>query len=200
MENSTEVENHMTSCERVLEYTNLPVEADVVGNTVANDSICPPDWPAKGRIQFQDVSLQYTEGSPKVLSELTLDISGGSRVGVCGRTGAGKSSILVKQRQGSCMLTFVTGCVVPTCSYLRQSPYRWNPNGPVELKKASVVVERHPTRSCSLQYHSAQEFGSIQLAYVSLLGSVLIICRRRCGSLASTRRCTTSTARFCHAQ
>ncbi|CAG2163513.1 unnamed protein product [Oppiella nova] len=86
---SAEVENQMTSVERILEYSRLTSEAEL-------ESVTKPalDWPQEGRIQLKDVYLTY-ENSPKpTLINLNCIIRGGEKVGVVGRTGAGKSSIL----------------------------------------------------------------------------------------------------------
>lgn len=86
---SAEVENQMTSVERILEYSRLESEAEL-------ESATKPalDWPQEGRIQLKDVYMTY-ENSPKpTLINLNCIIRGGEKVGVVGRTGAGKSSIL----------------------------------------------------------------------------------------------------------
>ncbi|KAA6366261.1 MAG: ABC transporter: Multidrug resistance-associated protein, ATP binding protein [Streblomastix strix] len=54
----------------------------------------PQNWPASGRIQFDNVSVRYRSGLPYVLKDVSFDLKGGEKIGVCGRTGAGKSSIL----------------------------------------------------------------------------------------------------------
>ena len=75
------------------EYTNLPVEGK------ADKPLDPPDgWPEKGSIQLIDVSLSYETEDGDVhlaLTELNLTIEHGEKIGVCGRTGAGKSSLMV---------------------------------------------------------------------------------------------------------
>ncbi|CAG2104061.1 unnamed protein product, partial [Medioppia subpectinata] len=88
---SAELENEMTSVERIIEYSKLPQEAALT----AQDSHKPsPDWPQKGQIEFKDMSLCY-EGSDKpVLKNLSCVIKSGEKVGIVGRTGAGKSSII----------------------------------------------------------------------------------------------------------
>jgi ATP-binding cassette subfamily C (CFTR/MRP) protein 1 len=52
-----------------------------------------PHWPEHGAIEFKDVSMSYRPGLPNVLHSLSLEIKGGEKVGVVGRTGAGKSSL-----------------------------------------------------------------------------------------------------------
>ncbi|KAJ3537700.1 hypothetical protein NM688_g6639 [Phlebia brevispora] len=54
----------------------------------------PPSWPEKGAIEFKDVDMAYREGLPLVLRGVSFDVKPGEKVGVVGRTGAGKSSLL----------------------------------------------------------------------------------------------------------
>lgn len=86
---SAEVENQMTSVERVIEYSNLEPEA-----ALESDYKFPPDWPKYGAIRFDQVFLVYPNSSEPVLKNLCFDIRGGEKIGIVGRTGAGKSSIL----------------------------------------------------------------------------------------------------------
>lgn len=55
----------------------------------------PPNWPTAGAVEFKNVSLRYREGLDLVLRGVSLSVPGGSRVGVVGRTGAGKSSLMI---------------------------------------------------------------------------------------------------------
>ncbi|CAM9972835.1 unnamed protein product, partial [Ectocarpus sp. 12 AP-2014] len=88
---AAEVENQMVSAERVLSYCRVPQEA-----SLESEPGCKPadGWPSKGNIEVRDMSMRYREDLPPVLKGLTLSIKGGSRVGVVGRTGAGKSSLI----------------------------------------------------------------------------------------------------------
>uniref|UniRef100_A0A7N6BWN4 ATP-binding cassette, sub-family C (CFTR/MRP), member 3 n=1 Tax=Anabas testudineus TaxID=64144 RepID=A0A7N6BWN4_ANATE len=52
-----------------------------------------PEWPMEGNVQFYNYSVRYREGLDLVLKNLTLDIKGGEKIGIVGRTGAGKSSM-----------------------------------------------------------------------------------------------------------
>jgi len=84
-----EVENAMNATERIHFYgSSLPEEAPLRTNAQV-----PSSWPEAGTVEFKGVGMRYREGLPLVLKDLTLTIPGGSRVGVVGRTGAGKSSI-----------------------------------------------------------------------------------------------------------
>ena len=71
----------------------------------------PSGWPRiTGNLHFRDVFMRYRDGLPLVLRGVTLNIKGGEKVGVCGRTGAGKSTLvtailrLVELDSGSIMI------------------------------------------------------------------------------------------------
>ncbi|KAI3325495.1 P-loop containing nucleoside triphosphate hydrolase protein [Xylariaceae sp. AK1471] len=83
----TEVENAMVSTERLHEYeVDLPQEPEQTGDV-------PPSWPSKGEVDMKDIVLQYRSDLPPVLQGLNLKIEGGQKVGIVGRTGAGKTSM-----------------------------------------------------------------------------------------------------------
>lgn len=54
----------------------------------------PSDWPSKGAIELQDVVLSYRPELPAILKGMSMSIAGGEKIGIVGRTGAGKSSIM----------------------------------------------------------------------------------------------------------
>lgn len=91
---TAEVENNMNAVERILYYSNkdtLPQEkAHVIEDTDPGSS-----WPASGAINFNDVKMCYRPGLPLVLKGISFDVKPGQKVGIVGRTGAGKSSITV---------------------------------------------------------------------------------------------------------
>lgn len=82
-------EQNMNAVERVLHYSELEPEGDA---TTPNDP--PMTWPSKGHISFENVELAYREGLPLVLKGVSFDVKPGEKVGIVGRTGAGKSSLL----------------------------------------------------------------------------------------------------------
>ena len=55
----------------------------------------PTGWPTAGSVEIKNLSMRYRQETPLVLKGVNLSIPGGSRVGVAGRTGSGKSSLLV---------------------------------------------------------------------------------------------------------
>ncbi|XP_058780377.1 ABC transporter C family member 13 isoform X1 [Vicia villosa] len=84
----TETEKEMVSIERALQYMDIPQE-EQAGSLYLN-----PDWPKQGVIEFQNVTLKYMPSLPPALCNLSFKIEGGTQVGIIGRTGAGKSSVL----------------------------------------------------------------------------------------------------------
>ncbi|KAI9004612.1 hypothetical protein BC832DRAFT_531702 [Gaertneriomyces semiglobifer] len=95
---SAEVENLMVSVERVMEYTELEEEEshDDIGRYQHRETSQPlsPKWPETGHISLQGMSLTYPFTDTRVLKDLQLTIPPGTKVGIVGRTGAGKSSFL----------------------------------------------------------------------------------------------------------
>ncbi|XP_058197320.1 ABC transporter C family member 12-like isoform X3 [Rhododendron vialii] len=87
---ASRAENSLNSVERVGTYIDLPSEAPAVIET----NRPPPGWPSLGSIKFQDVVLRYRPELPPVLHGLSFTISPCQKVGIVGRTGAGKSSML----------------------------------------------------------------------------------------------------------
>ena len=87
---SAEVENHMTSVERIMEYTNLSQEAaDEV-----NGKDPPKSWPETGVVEFRDLHLRYADTEPYVLKGINFKSKKNEKIGIVGRTGAGKSSLV----------------------------------------------------------------------------------------------------------
>ena len=86
---TVEVETNIVSVERVLEYASLPSEAP----EVMFKSRPPIGWPAQGAVSFKDYSTRYRPGLDLVLKDVNLDIKPREKIGVVGRTGAGKSSL-----------------------------------------------------------------------------------------------------------
>ncbi|PFX33479.1 Multidrug resistance-associated protein 4 [Stylophora pistillata] len=84
-----DVETFMASVEQVMAYTKLDPEPGY-----KQEQLPPAQWPNEGNITLQDFSLTYYPGGPQVLKGINVSIKGGTKIGVAGRTGAGKSSIV----------------------------------------------------------------------------------------------------------
>ena len=89
-------EQNMNSVERVKEYMEVEQEAQAI----IPDSRPPKNWPSKGAIHFIDYRTRYRADLDPVLRDLTFSIQAGERVGIVGRTGAGKSSLTLALFRG----------------------------------------------------------------------------------------------------
>ncbi|TFY83303.1 hypothetical protein EWM64_g713 [Hericium alpestre] len=87
---ASEVEQNIVSVERILHYIELEPEAPYE----IPDAV-PDNWPSDGKIEFREYSLKYRPELDPVLNHISLTIQPAEKVGVCGRTGAGKSSLLL---------------------------------------------------------------------------------------------------------
>ncbi|XP_062436537.1 ATP-binding cassette sub-family C member 2 [Rhea pennata] len=85
---SSELETNIVAVERIHEYTKVKNEAPWV-----TEKRPPHGWPSKGEIQFIDYKVRYRPELELVLQGITCDIGSTEKVGVVGRTGAGKSSL-----------------------------------------------------------------------------------------------------------
>ncbi|KAG1899413.1 ABC transporter [Suillus fuscotomentosus] len=86
-----EVENNMNSVERLVHYAK---EVEQEAAHEVEDSPAPADWPSRGEIVMKDAVMRYRPELPPVLKGLSMSLSPGEKIGVVGRTGAGKSSIM----------------------------------------------------------------------------------------------------------
>ncbi|TMS22599.1 Canalicular multispecific organic anion transporter 2 [Larimichthys crocea] len=86
---SSDLENNIVAVERVKEYSETKTEAP----WEVEDKKPPPEWPMEGNVEFHEYSVRYREGLDLVLKKLSLSVKGGEKIGIVGRTGAGKSSM-----------------------------------------------------------------------------------------------------------
>ncbi|XP_067225109.1 ATP-binding cassette sub-family C member 3 isoform X2 [Chanodichthys erythropterus] len=86
---TSDLESNIVAVERVKEYSETQTEAP----WVVQDKRPPPDWPPEGNVEFVDYSVRYREGLDLVLRNISLKVKGGEKIGIVGRTGAGKSSM-----------------------------------------------------------------------------------------------------------
>ncbi len=88
---SAELESQMTAVERIIEYSKLEEEADLESSA---DNKPDKEWPKKGEIKMVNMSVFYDNSLKPVLKNISCFIEGGQKIGIVGRTGAGKSSLL----------------------------------------------------------------------------------------------------------
>ncbi|XP_057668383.1 ATP-binding cassette sub-family C member 4-like isoform X2 [Diorhabda carinulata] len=82
-----EIENKMTSVERILEYSETEKEVQTPNSIIAS-------WPKCNSIRFDKVTFSYGNGSKCILEDINLVINAGERIGIIGRTGSGKTTLL----------------------------------------------------------------------------------------------------------
>jgi ATP-binding cassette subfamily C (CFTR/MRP) protein 1 len=86
---TAEFESNVTSIERIKEYFDTPHEAKwEIQDTKPKDN-----WPENGEIEFKNFSVKYREELDFVLTNINCNIQPGEKIGIVGRTGAGKSSL-----------------------------------------------------------------------------------------------------------
>lgn len=93
----SEIETHIVSVERVKEYAEIPTEKyeseDNTSVQAADTKTASDTWPEQGLVKFDNYSTRYREELDLVVKNIDINIAPGERVGIVGRTGAGKSSL-----------------------------------------------------------------------------------------------------------
>lgn len=84
------VENRMVSVERIKQFCTIPSEAV----WEIKDRVPPMNWPTHGNVELKDLQVRYRPNTPLVLKGISLSIHGGEKIGVVGRTGSGKSTLI----------------------------------------------------------------------------------------------------------
>lgn len=104
---TVEVETNIVSVERIKEYSTLPQEKPSI---IPEHRPPTSAWPQKGCIEFSNYSTRYREGLPLILKNIDLKIEPKEKIGIVGRTGAGKSSLtlalfrLIEKAEGSIVI------------------------------------------------------------------------------------------------
>jgi ABC-type multidrug transport system fused ATPase/permease subunit len=88
---TSDVETNIVAVERISEYQQVPQEAMWVDPEKRPQA----DWPEKGNVNFKNFGLRYRDGLDLVIKNISCSILGGEKIGIVGRTGAGKSSLTV---------------------------------------------------------------------------------------------------------
>ncbi|KAL7216214.1 hypothetical protein ACSBR1_028208 [Camellia fascicularis] len=88
--NLCRMENSIISVERIFQYTSIPSEPPLVIETNRPNN----DWPLHGQVDIRDLQVRYAPHMPPVLRGLTCSFRGGTRTGIVGRTGSGKSTLI----------------------------------------------------------------------------------------------------------
>ncbi|KAI1289204.1 ATP-binding cassette sub-family C member 4 [Halotydeus destructor] len=91
MREANELAMQMVSVERILEYGKLPIETESTADD-ATLAVDEKNWPSSGSVMYRNVTLAY--GEKKVLDDVNFVVKDGEKIGIVGRTGAGKSSLI----------------------------------------------------------------------------------------------------------
>ncbi|KAJ7203983.1 P-loop containing nucleoside triphosphate hydrolase protein [Mycena rebaudengoi] len=91
------VENGSIAIDRIEEYAKLPAEE----KAVSSDQTCDLSaWPSSGNLVFSDFCMRYRDDLPPALKNLSFELEGGLKIGICGRTGSGKSTTVLSLFRG----------------------------------------------------------------------------------------------------
>ncbi|XVF86793.1 hypothetical protein PTKIN_Ptkin18bG0071200 [Pterospermum kingtungense] len=82
--------NYLISVERIKQFMNIPAEPPAI----IEDKRPPSSWPSKGRIELQELNIRYRPNAPLVLKGISCTFQEGTRIGVVGRTGSGKTTLI----------------------------------------------------------------------------------------------------------
>ncbi|GAB2293397.1 ATP-binding cassette sub- C member 8 [Dionaea muscipula] len=82
--------NYIISVERIKQFMHIQPEPPAI----VEEHRPPPSWPSEGRIELQDLKVRYRPNAPLVLKGITCTMKEGTRVGVVGRTGSGKTTLI----------------------------------------------------------------------------------------------------------
>lgn len=88
---TAELESHLISIERILEYSHLEEEPMIDSKP---ETKLPENWPTKGLVEFKNVNLKYNHQGDYILKDISFTILPKEKIGIVGRTGAGKSSLI----------------------------------------------------------------------------------------------------------
>ncbi|KAA8529722.1 hypothetical protein F0562_034178 [Nyssa sinensis] len=153
--NLCNVENKMISVERILQFSKIPSEAPLVIETCRPE----PKWPINGRIELENLHVRYSPALPMVLRGISCTFPGGKKIGVVGRTGCGKSTLVqalfrvVEPSEGRILIDGVDICKI----------------GLQDLRSRLSIIPQDPTlfqgtmrtNIDPLQQHSDQEIWEV---------------------------------------
>ncbi|KAK9914395.1 hypothetical protein M0R45_038176 [Rubus argutus] len=90
IQNQCTIANYIISVERLNQYMHIPSEApEIIGGNRP-----PPNWPVVGKVEIQNLQIRYRPDTPLVLRGISCVFEGGHKIGIVGRTGSGKSTLI----------------------------------------------------------------------------------------------------------
>eukprot|EP00253_Pinus_taeda_P003609 PITA_03609 len=90
IQNQCTLENYIVSVERIKQYMHIPSEAPAV----IEDHRPPDNWPSHGKVELHDLKIRYRSNNLPILRGITCTFEGGQKIGIVGRTGSGKTTLI----------------------------------------------------------------------------------------------------------
>ncbi|KAJ4953108.1 hypothetical protein NE237_029940 [Protea cynaroides] len=90
IQNQCMLANYIISVERLNQYMHIPSEAP----EVIQENQPPPTWPGVGKVEIHDLQIRYRPNTPLVISGISCTFEGGHKIGIVGRTGSGKTTLI----------------------------------------------------------------------------------------------------------
>ncbi|KAL3521598.1 hypothetical protein ACH5RR_019747 [Cinchona calisaya] len=90
IQNQCTLANYIISVERLNQYMHIPSEAP----EVIESNRPPINWPTVGKVEIQDLQIKYRADAPLVLRGISCTFEGGHKIGIVGRTGSGKTTLI----------------------------------------------------------------------------------------------------------
>ncbi|XP_010059945.2 ABC transporter C family member 10 [Eucalyptus grandis] len=90
IQNQCTLANHIISVERLNQYMHIPSEAPLL----IEESRPPTNWPSVGKVEIVDLQIRYRPDTPLVLRGISCTFEGGHKIGIVGRTGSGKTTLI----------------------------------------------------------------------------------------------------------
>lgn len=137
----------VAALERLLDYLDLPQEPE---HERPDD---PPigQWPTAGRIEFLDLCMRYRPGLPLALQDLSATVEAGAKVGIVGRTGAGKSTLVLA----------LFRLVEPASGTVLIDGRETSSLGLHTLRRAMTIIPQDPVLHDGTVAHNLWPFGNI---------------------------------------
>jgi ATP-binding cassette subfamily C (CFTR/MRP) protein 1 len=137
----------LTALERLMELLDVPQEPP--WHTDFDAGAQGAEWPKEGSIELRGVSLRYAQGLPLAVRSVTASVQAGERIGLCGRTGAGKSSLVVllfRLVEASCGAVLIDGVDIKTV-------------GLQKLRRCMAVIPQQPLLMTGSLRYNLDPFG-----------------------------------------
>lgn len=161
--------NYIISVERIKQFIHIPAEPPAI----VEDNRPPLSWPFKGRIDLQSLDIRYRPNAPLVLKRITCTFKEGSRVGVVGRTGSGKSTLisalfrLVEPSGGDILIDGINICSIGLkdlrmkLSIIPQEPTLFKGSIRTNLDPLGLYSDDEIWKVSELALHDIQKYAAI---------------------------------------